>query len=120
MLHRTRLHECLRLVATVPGHELDAVARLVRLGGRIIRGMYRWTLRQLHAVRSLVKHGHFAPMPASATIPVVAFGIVVGYTLDVAELCDTPFGIARADTTIVDDMRDSVPMPEWVNDCRTL
>ncbi len=138
MLHRTRLHECLRLVATVPGHELDAVARLVRLGGRIIRGMFGWTVRQLHAVRSLVKHGHFAPLPvhpfaaaiaelvSRAPLPFRNGDAVCWYhppiapspmpcrnTLDIGELCNTPFGIAYDDAS-------GFPMPQWVNDCRTL
>jgi len=88
MLARSRYTECLRLIATVPGNELDAVARLCHLGRRVVRGMYQWTRKQLQAVLSLVRHGHLTgPWLASAYVP----------TIDPFELVASPFGIVEYD-----------------------
>lgn len=52
-----RAIECLELVATVNGKELDAVAKQVSNGEK--PAMPGWTVRQLNAVKTLVANKVF-------------------------------------------------------------
>ncbi len=109
MLHRTRYTECLRLIATVPGHELDNVARTVlHYGNAALCSLTGWTKRQLNAVRSLVVHGHL-------TGPFMAPSIDAERTIDRSETFHLPL-VFRSPIAIVDDCTPCAwvdAMPEW-------